>query len=86
MLALSISGCSTLHFVALSDDLTKKLATCQRPIEIPPEWVACKDGDEACRRARELPVHTKNAERHHECAKIVDDVKAEAERVKAQGK
>lgn len=80
--ALIISACSTTHYVALSDDLTKRLDRCQRPDEVPPEWVTCTT--ESCRRARELPVHTSNAAKHHRCADIIDDVKAENANIRNQ--
>lgn len=80
--ALSISGCSTVHYVAVSDDLYKRLARCERPVELPPEWVAC--GTEACRRAKELPVHVTNAKNHHRCADLVEDVKTEADNARNQ--
>ena len=82
LLALSITGCSTTHFVALSDELAKRLDDCRRPAEVPTEWLTC--GSEPCRRAKELPIHNDNARKHHACADLIDDVRAHAERVKAQ--
>jgi len=46
--------------------------------------LSCGDGEEACRRAKELPLHAENARRHEACADLIDDVKAEAERARAQ--
>lgn len=82
LLALSITGCSTTHYVALSDDLAKRLTDCQRPAEVPAAWLTCSS--EPCRRAKEGPILTDNARKHHACADLVDDVRAHAERVKAQ--
>jgi hypothetical protein len=83
MLAAWITcGCSTTHYVALSDELLERLARCERPAEIPARWAVC--ATESCRRAQELPIHTENAKRHHRCADVLDDVKAEAENAKNQ--
>lgn len=79
---MNITACSTTHFAALSDELTQRLDHCQRPTEIPAQWLTC--ATESCRRAQELPIHTANARRHHACADLIDDVKAHAERVKSQ--
>lgn len=81
--ALIISACSTTHYVALSDDLTKRLDRCQRPEQLPPEWLVCGTL-EGCRRAKEIPVLTENAKRHHRCADIIDDVKAENANIRNQ--
>jgi len=80
--ALSISACSTVHYVAVSDDLYKRLARCERPQEIPAEWVGC--GSESCRRSKELPVHVANATKHHRCVDLIEDVKTEADNARAQ--
>ena len=83
-LVLLISGCGTTHFAALSADLEKRLDQCERPQRPPADWLSCGDGEEACRRAKELPLHAENARRHEACADLIDDVKAEAERARAQ--
>jgi hypothetical protein len=85
VLALSISGCSTTHFAALSKDTHDALQECKRPSELPDTWLLCAEADEACRRARELPTLTDNAKRHHRCASLVDQVKREADRVRDGG-
>lgn len=84
MLALlaSTSACSTTHYAALSDDLVARLARCERPTELPADWLLC--GSEACRRAIEAPIHTENAKRHHRCADLIDDVKQQADEAKEQ--
>ena len=84
VLAMTITGCSTTHYVALSEPTYNKLLLCQRPLVLPSEWAAC--GDEPCRRARELPLLTHNAQRHHQCADVIDDVQREADTVRAQNK
>lgn len=84
-LALSISACGPTHFAALSKTTHDSLADCKRPIEPPEAWLStCGDGEEGerCRRVLELPVHRENAQRHHRCATIVEQVKREADRVR----
>lgn len=82
LLALSITACSTTHFAALSDDLVERLDRCERPRQLPPEWLTCAEDAEACRRAIEAPLHVENAQRHHRCADLIDDVRREAETAK----
>jgi ketosteroid isomerase-like protein len=81
-LVLSISACSTTHFAALSDDTHAALTDCKRPDTLPDTWLLCAEDDEACRRARELPVLVENAKRHHRCASVLEQVKREADRVR----